>query len=526
MKLWVTNIFCITLILAGLPYSCRAGSPDVDRLKRRALAVLEEAHVAADVLDEIAATTESEDEMACALALHALAMLNQDKIVATSETIEHVRVQLTQEILEFMQHSGVALSDLHAITRLPLIGSNAIASVGTNNVANGNGAQANPTSGDCAIALGMNAIAAVQDAIAIGDTATVTFQNGIAIGLNSVVTGTDAVAMGNAATASGARALAIGSQDSIGSAANAATASGVNAIALGGSNNGNAGAAASGMASVALGGACTTVAGASASGARAVAIGCGSVATQADSIILGNPNTVGLAVAIGTSSPSTTYTTTARLTIVTSGNQNAIAASNGTISAPAYSFVNTNTSVGMYSPGQNQLALVTSNTTRLLIDSTGSVSYYSQYKVHAYKTGTQTVTGGSTNTVVTFVTTSPGFDINGNFNTGTSTYTAPISGYYWVSTTITTLAGYNIASPQNRVVNMRVNGANVAGYAVQASDNYTSGTASQYLFLSDTGLVKLNQNDTLQIVYNNPSTATDTIQATGTHLEIHFMSTV
>ena len=374
-------------------------------------------------------------------------------------------------------------------------------------------------------AKGTNALSAITSGtgnIAIGgfaNTTLTTANNTIAIGTSSVATATDSIVFGNGSNTASSRAIVIGSRDSTNGVGAAPTAGAVDAIAIGSASGALAGASATGVGSIALGGSDGTSAGASSSGLRSVALGTGSIATLADTIVLGNPTSPAIGVTIGTNIPSTTFTTTARLTIVTSGNQNAIATSNGTLSAPAYSFIGTNTSVGMYSPGQNELDLVTSNTARLIIDATGSVTYFSKYRAHAYRNATQTVTN-TTATIVFNSVASPGFDSNGNFSTGTGLYTAPVSGYYMVMVNVSFTSG---TSNSTRTLDLIQNGAVITSYSAGGSSFNPAADG----LITTHGIVQLNQNDTLGAQWTTAAGGGgDSLLANRTHISIHFFSTV
>lgn len=208
------------------------------------------------------------------------------------------------------------------------------------------------------------------------------------------------------------------------------------------------------------------------------------------------------------------------LTIMTSGNQNAITTSNGTVSAPAYSFISSNTNTGMYSPATNQLALVTSATGRLVIDGTGSVSYFSKYRAHAYLNAGQVINVSPTTIVFNSVA-SPGFDSNNNFNTATGTYTAPISGYYLVSVCV----GYITmdATPNDRSINFAKNGI---AFATGYNQTINTNSANVEFFLSETEIIQLNGGDALTVQFTTGSPGNDTLQDSRTHINIHFFSTV
>ena len=415
------------------------------------------------------------------------------------------------------------------------------------------GALATLSTGTDSIAIGHSANSNQNRTIVIGSTdSTSTGAAPIATGSNSIAIGSSAGAFAGATVAGGRSSIAIGAADAIVSTTVGATVTSIadnaiaigtgtiaaqdntivlglmatatvndNAIAIGSASIGPffAGPSAAGIASIALGSADgIATAGPVATGTRSVALGTGSVATQADSIVLGNATNPSVGVTIGTNIPSTTFTTTARLTIVTSGNQNAIATSNGTLSAPAYSFIGTNTSVGMYSPGPNELALVASGTARLLIDSTQSVSIFSKYKAHAYRaTSNQNIS----NTTATVVFNTVLFDPNNNFNTTTGLYTAPVSGFYLVTVHITTNVGNGATA---KTINLIQNGSVLAPYS--SSQSCVTGVDGS---LHTTGIVQLSANDTIGVQYNTNSN--DNIQiatAVGSgipsHMSVHFMS--
>jgi len=194
----------------------------------------------------------------------------------------------------------------------------------------------------------------------------------------------------------------------------------------------------------------------------------------------------------------------------------------GSVGAPAYSFIG-NTQDGIYAPATNQLALVTSNTARLVIDSTGSVSYFSRYRAHAYRiTTVQNVTAGTSPATIVFNSVaSPGYDTNGNFNTATGLYTAPISGYYLVAVNVGMTSGTNNST---RTVDLIKNGAVVTGFSASGS---TFGGAAVQSAIHTTGIVQLNAGDTVGAQYTTGvGFGGDNLQINTTHIDIHFMSTV
>lgn len=234
-------------------------------------------------------------------------------------------------------------------------------------------------------------------------------------------------------------------------------------------------------------------------------------------------NQLGDIVITGTTAINTTGTASTTLgngasTITTNTNvtvNGSIFTAAGSVGAPAYSFIG-NTQDGMYAPATNQLALVTSNTARLVIDSTGSVSYFSQYKVHAYVTTAASIIASGSNIIFNSVA-APGYDPNGNFNTTTGTYTAPLSGYYLVSVN-TTIAN---SANQDMTITLSRNGTPQTSYAATSN----SIVNNRKINLSFAKIIPLNKNDTLNVNFTSTGGNT-TLNPADTNIDIHFMSTV
>lgn len=210
------------------------------------------------------------------------------------------------------------------------------------------------------------------------------------------------------------------------------------------------------------------------------------------------------------------------LTVTSVSGNNAILTTSGTLTAPAVAIGNA--TLGFMASGTNQLAVVQSGTARLIVDNTGSVSTYSQYKMHAFANTNQTASSSTANSTVTFGTTT--FDPNNNFSGG-NTYTAPISGYYWVSFSIAIATASEVV-PTSKILTIFKNGIALNGYS--ASLTPVAATTGPY-HLNGHMLVQLTAGDQLTIVYSHTTLiGNETIQGSATtsptHLGIHFMSTV
>lgn len=205
---------------------------------------------------------------------------------------------------------------------------------------------------------------------------------------------------------------------------------------------------------------------------------------------------------------------------------NGLFSNSGTASAPSYTFTNDSLS-GMYSPGTSQLALVVGSAAKLNIDSTGSVTNFSQYKAHAYRATTQSVGAGTTTIAFNTETIDP----NNNFNTTTGVYTVPVTGSYLVAANV----AFTIASATTnadvvaqRTINLAVNGSAQSGCSAAVTPGYTTGglgaTAGSTgpYSLHTTALLQLNAGDQLRVDYS--TTRNDTIQAGSTHFTSYFVS--
>lgn len=124
------------------------------------------------------------------------------------------------------------------------------------------------------------------------------------------------------------------------------------------------------------------------------------------------------------------------------------------------------------------------------------------YKFSVHKSAAQTGIVDNTLTKVTFDTEK--FDTNNNF--ASSTYTAPVAGFYQVNVYATLLSPANNAF--QGVVHLYKNGA-----SIQATNSYpTSGGTSVYLNGNISHLVQLAANDTLEVyVLMDVTTSTVTV---------------
>ena len=131
-------------------------------------------------------------------------------------------------------------------------------------------------------------------------------------------------------------------------------------------------------------------------------------------------------------------------------------------------------------------------------------------RVSAYRSATLTVVNNSVDTK--FVFDAETFDDRNEFNTSTGTFTAAATGTYLVTVSLSTLS---VGSGTN-IISIRKNGS-------QAKQNfkYTS-TASVYDTLPLTGVVKLTAGDTLEVYYQNSTSANFVVQntAVATFLDI------
>lgn len=106
-----------------------------------------------------------------------------------------------------------------------------------------------------------------------------------------------------------------------------------------------------------------------------------------------------------------------------------IATPDGTVSVPVYSF-NNDPDCGLYRIGTNNIALATNGTKALEITSAQQVAKPLQAAFSAYVTTAALTSGDGTQRIAEFDT--EDFDIGGNFDTSTRTFTAPVTGKYYL----------------------------------------------------------------------------------------------
>lgn len=99
-----------------------------------------------------------------------------------------------------------------------------------------------------------------------------------------------------------------------------------------------------------------------------------------------------------------------------------VADSSGSAASPAVSI----NGIGLYAVGSEQLGLATSDTKQVEIDSSGNIMQPNQPSFLARATGQSIAASGSA--TITYGTEI--FDVGGDYNNGTYTFTAPVSGYY------------------------------------------------------------------------------------------------
>ena len=239
-----------------------------------------------------------------------------------------------------------------------------------------------------------------------------------------------------------------------------------------------------------------------------------------------SPATTGVTLAVTGNATSTAETITAgtgqtalaltgstapTVSITSNAAQNSIITSLGAVGTPAYSFIG-DTNTGMYSPGADQVRLVTAGSDRLRIDASGNTTYTSNYKANVRFGANQTITGAGTATLQFNTVT---YDPNGNFNTGTFLYTAPVTGYYFVAVNVSaTYSNNNL-----RTLQLLRNGATVTGY----SENMSGITSTRASGKSFTTIIDLTAGQTLGFQMVNAG-GNVTMQANNTNMVIHFMS--
>ena len=155
--------------------------------------------------------------------------------------------------------------------------------------------------------------------------------------------------------------------------------------------------------------------------------------------------------------------------------------------------------------------MITSGSARLIIDSTGSVTHKSNYKMYAYLSANQGVNNTTANVIFNTVL----FDSNSNYNATTGTYTVPVTGVYMINVTVTALTA---TMPSTQKVNIAVNGTSVTG----ASVSQILSTNNDQLPMTTCVLLSLTAGQLVTVSFNTAKN--DTIISGDTHMAIHFMS--
>ena len=182
----------------------------------------------------------------------------------------------------------------------------------------------------------------------------------------------------------------------------------------------------------------------------------------------------------------------------------------GTIASPSLQFSGS-TDLGITSSATNFLSMITSGSARLIIDSTGSVTHKSNYKMYAYLSANQGVNNTTANVIFNTVL----FDSNSNYNATTGTYTVPVTGVYMINVTVTALTA---TMPSTQKVNIAVNGTSVTG----ASVSQILSTNNDQLPMTTCVLLSLTAGQLVTVSFNTAKN--DTIISGDTHMAIHFMS--
>jgi len=149
----------------------------------------------------------------------------------------------------------------------------------------------------------------------------------------------------------------------------------------------------------------------------------------------------------------------------------------------------------------------------LVNDGAGTLSWasvggsLSRYTVHAYLVTSYTL---PSNTTVTMPFNAELVDLNGDFNTGTYTYTVPVTGYYWIAVNCYPNSGNNF----DREVNFVRNGTNMSGYG--------SWWRVADVGATTTGIVSLTAGDLFSVRYTGRSG--DVLRANQCSLSIQFLT--
>jgi hypothetical protein len=200
-------------------------------------------------------------------------------------------------------------------------------------------------------------------------------------------------------------------------------------------------------------------------------------------------------VGIGTASP------TSKLDVVTNGatragsfTGNGLEVKHPTLPSNFFAGTQTGSDVKLASEGAYPMLFYTNSTERMRIDSAGRVTMpYNPAFMAGNSSGQTTITNGSYNNVTC---NSTKYNVGSNYNTSTSTFTAPVAGLYAFKlyTTILTASPNSVTGGSDFQVKLFVNGSD---YGVSGSNGDYGGNPTGY-FASSTRLsyAYLNAGDT------------------------------
>lgn len=187
-----------------------------------------------------------------------------------------------------------------------------------------------------------------------------------------------------------------------------------------------------------------------------------------------------------------------------------VAISDGTAAAPSLVF-NTDQTTGLYRIGASSLGITTGGTQRAIFDTNGG-RFTSNYRVQAY--------AGSPRTLILAAETvrfdTENFDPGNNFDTSTWTYTAPVTGIYFVSAQLDVIPTNN-----NTLGVLQLMKGGVAQTGYSSSQRLTRGTNHNNMIYL-TSLISLVAGNTINFRFTG--TVGDQIQANDTSLSIHLLS--
>lgn len=161
-----------------------------------------------------------------------------------------------------------------------------------------------------------------------------------------------------------------------------------------------------------------------------------------------------------------------------------------------------NTTLDIRATTGNGIALQTNGANdRLTIDSAGNTTYTTNYRAAATMSTNQTLATAGASTVVTetieFDTTI--YDPNGNFNTGTYTYTVPVTGLYLITVNLSVDQKSNNNPRSLRVVQ---NGTPITGAGILWISGASVGTPKQLCTV-----VSLTSGDAITVDYSSRNAA-------------------